>query len=739
MDLNQNITVHNKFEFEVVDVTTGEVKQKAVAYNTVLNALLTRLMNFNAFFTHIHIGSGTGTTDATRTSLFTFKGAKAATGYASSGKFPILSRTKTITLLPEEYNGITITEVGAAYGSNSSYLCTHALLKDSEGNQISIAKTSTDQITIYATIYFNVGQQFGQLGDNANGGLLLGNNGFLTNYLLDGATDRASDASSVQVFYNNRIRGNALNNNTGYLTYLLSSSSGGGLTTYPTDKKATWTFPRLGTTVGNGAIRSISFTAGNINAGPLAELIFPMPGIWDGFNIVNEPLLGTADGTNTRFNFSYNGIKDGSAVVKANGVPVDASQLTITPTYGGMHLLLASANLGYSSGARNIAFSADSKSVVGAGSTNQASSGYGATVYSFGDHGELTGLYQNTQGTANDFTLIQPINDKYAIGVRYSKNDVLILPYDSANQSYKLNAANAVASFTVPYSTGPAVVTNDGRYVLIQVTNNSKYYLYCVRIDNPTSDTPTIVGMGIASTDFTFPNYNLNLAVSPDDKFVYGWTGFPTSPARTFVATAFDKATGKVGLTIPVPSRFNAPYGAPVTFSKDGKYMCVAGTGGGVFLYDANTGLPGQEVDTTAITAAGVSWNIIQTLNMSNNNKNVVAFYDGGSGNLVADFDEANMKLTKVRIPAACGTTWSSNSTDDFLLAKFSPDGKFIAVLTNSFMYVYPFVEGNVDQVLFNTPPAAGTVLTADYIFPGIPKTSDYVLDGSFSITFAGA
>ena len=37
MNIKENAKVHNKFEFTVVDAITGETKQKAVAYNTILD------------------------------------------------------------------------------------------------------------------------------------------------------------------------------------------------------------------------------------------------------------------------------------------------------------------------------------------------------------------------------------------------------------------------------------------------------------------------------------------------------------------------------------------------------------------------------------------------------------------------------------------------------------------------------------------------------------------------------
>ena len=78
MEINNKINIHNRFDIEVRDKNTGELKQKAVAYNIVLNQMYTRLCGGLSYFVNIHFGSGTGTLSAARTSLFTHLGTKTA-------------------------------------------------------------------------------------------------------------------------------------------------------------------------------------------------------------------------------------------------------------------------------------------------------------------------------------------------------------------------------------------------------------------------------------------------------------------------------------------------------------------------------------------------------------------------------------------------------------------------------------------------------------------------------------
>ena len=51
---------HNRFDIEVRDKDTGELKQKGQAENIILDRIYTRLCNFSSYFSYIHFGQGTG-------------------------------------------------------------------------------------------------------------------------------------------------------------------------------------------------------------------------------------------------------------------------------------------------------------------------------------------------------------------------------------------------------------------------------------------------------------------------------------------------------------------------------------------------------------------------------------------------------------------------------------------------------------------------------------------------------
>lgn len=163
MDIKERISIHNRFDVEVIDARTGELKRKAVGYNKILNQLYTRLLsnfsNGGYYFRCIFYGSGSGTPAATDTSLFHHEGAIQATTFKTEEDFEhgITSMTRTIQLDEQTAVGVEITEVGIGYDTTSSHLCTHAMLQDMNGNPISIEKTDTDIINIYSTVYIHWG------------------------------------------------------------------------------------------------------------------------------------------------------------------------------------------------------------------------------------------------------------------------------------------------------------------------------------------------------------------------------------------------------------------------------------------------------------------------------------------------------------------------------------------------------------------------------------------------------
>lgn len=150
--------LHNRFDIEVTDSRTGKIRQKAKAENVICDSFWTRWFGNNSAVGYIHYGSGSGTPSTSDTSLFNFvKGVGwtdnvwDTTHYAEG----YLSIRNSITLNETTSVGVTITEVGIGYSASSTSLTTHAMLRDMNGNPISIEKTDTDIITIYATRFLH--------------------------------------------------------------------------------------------------------------------------------------------------------------------------------------------------------------------------------------------------------------------------------------------------------------------------------------------------------------------------------------------------------------------------------------------------------------------------------------------------------------------------------------------------------------------------------------------------------
>lgn len=162
-----NASIHNRFDIEVVDAKTGEVKQRAYAENVVLDnwwlALEDAYVNSQPDkgpFYAVAFGNGQGLPSAADTDLFARFGFRRLRN-AATFKNPShnsYSITKKVSLSETEFAGKVFTEVGLVStdaSNNYKRTTTHAMLKDMSGNQISLAKTDTDIFNISATVFLH--------------------------------------------------------------------------------------------------------------------------------------------------------------------------------------------------------------------------------------------------------------------------------------------------------------------------------------------------------------------------------------------------------------------------------------------------------------------------------------------------------------------------------------------------------------------------------------------------------
>ena len=315
MKITQEAKIHNRFDIEVRDSITGEVKQTAQAENILLDSIYTRLCGGSSYFVNIHFGTGTGVPVATRTSLFTHLGTKTAVDEELVKAIPLSSWKRKIVLAPEEYVGQTITEVGIAWGSTATYLMTHAMIKDAEGNPISITKTATDVITIYATVFVTFSTAIPELK-----WMGLPNSNTLMNYLIGGA---AAPSGSFG------LRGYELSYGR------LGSTSIASWISDAANKKRKTDVKRFDINTGTGNVMALDFTN-------MFTLALPATGIFSGQPYIAVP-IGTGDGVKTLFEIPSNNIQGGMLDIKIDGIVTTA--LTSSVVGGGITDLITPPNL----------------------------------------------------------------------------------------------------------------------------------------------------------------------------------------------------------------------------------------------------------------------------------------------------------------------------------------------------------------------------------------------------------
>lgn len=313
-------SIHNRFDIEVVDAKTGKVKQKAQAFNVVCDNLWYNLLNGWSYFKYIHYGAGTGTPSASDTSLFNFLGAVAVKPTENTWSIaPGIARTTSKIKLDETVAvGETLTEVGIATNDTKTTLCTHAMLQDMNGNQVSILKTETDIINIYATVFVHwdcssdtvfISTSHG-LKDNIPTGFM----GFLMG-------DSRAVASNAGSSWPSRA---TLTDTGAHDDDDATNTSGDGTLTYNLAAKTmTITYPRFGATYANrkqalavaiGA-HGVSTTAYYMTL-PAVMMLVGSEQI-PPFSVENEA-VATGDGTTTDFKTAFSNLE--SATIYVDGV-----------------------------------------------------------------------------------------------------------------------------------------------------------------------------------------------------------------------------------------------------------------------------------------------------------------------------------------------------------------------------------------------------------------------------------
>lgn len=358
------LNIHNRFDIEVIDASTGEVKEKAEAYNIIKNNLWSRLFSKNTWFNYIHYGSGEGVPDPTDPGLFHEIG-NGAVGGTTVKSFPAEGYAycrKSIQLAPTTAVGSTITEVGIGFDAGVSSLCTHAMLQDMNGNPISITKTDTDIINIYATIYLHWNPD-GY--DNGKIKIVFPSSGTIGNGLLSGLIGLSQIMAGNGMFFSGpptvifEADDDWYGNDAPSHGVSMSTNAEAKTITYTVSRinVGNWNFPTGIKSFGFGA--TLDATLGYYTRSTVYPNIMVLSGGtgMPGSDITGEA-VATGDGTTVDFNTKFPFPKN--AIVYVDGVPAadvtveeDSPGSTVSASYfweylpehsGGVHRTRLSAD-----------------------------------------------------------------------------------------------------------------------------------------------------------------------------------------------------------------------------------------------------------------------------------------------------------------------------------------------------------------------------------------------------------
>jgi hypothetical protein len=310
MKIKEKAVLHNRFDIKVVDAKTGKVKQTAVGFNVItnyyFNSRLTAspLSKTTDLFRYIAIGTGTGTPKVTDTALFSHLIRKGVVTLETVYEYPTSHTTKQIKLEATECNGSTITEVAlegyySGTFSTTYYIMSHAMLQDSEGNQIAIAKTDTDVVYITATFYATCSPS----GFGANGIYPTAENNYLARWLLTGSTDSYVRFSHFPLEYSSDMNVKY----QGSKSYSFSSGIG-NTTTYQYDLPVI-TF--LDSECNNRIVKHLGVAG-------VGAFTFPNHEVFPPYQ-VNQLVIGEGDGETKEFNIRVPLIQAGTARIYLDG------------------------------------------------------------------------------------------------------------------------------------------------------------------------------------------------------------------------------------------------------------------------------------------------------------------------------------------------------------------------------------------------------------------------------------
>jgi len=751
--LENEIKLHNKFDVKVLDLS-GNIKLEQVVYNVVLDNIYTRLLDWMPFFQGIAFGTGAGVPAGTDTGLFTHLDWKNFSQLGcgtieETSNFPIFSRKRRITIYEDEHIGKTITEVGVAYSDDTdtsgdgsitySGLVTHAMLN------IPIVKTNLDVIQIDATMYLDFTSYL--MSKYSNNVYWMYNN-TLTDYFFGG------DIPSCYFYLSDgRYKDNVVNSNQ------LGKSAAIARTDWIKDaanKKVSTPVIRFGTYEGNGDVRGIGF--GSSTTKGIFGSVFPVTDVFTEYQITGEE-LGTGDGETVNFDFAHDGIIAETAIVYIDDVAQAAGFTIEENIYNDVYW--KKSGIDAPAGAVNgIAFSPDKTYMAVAHDASPYITIYkqeGNTFNKLDALPELDGAGQSIEFSINgtylavthsgspyitiykrsgdNFTKLSNIDELpgNGYGINFSDDGTYIAavhdvsPYITVYKKDK-GSFTKLSALTALDGIGNAVsFSADGTY-LAAAHETSPYITVYKRTNDNFTKLPALTALDGAGNGIVFSADGTYLAAAHD-----------TSPYITVYKREADVFT-KLPTLPPLSGNGNE-----VSFSADGIYLAAAHeTSPYITIYkrenDAFTKL--SELAALPGAGRGVTFSPSSTyLAVGHEGSQFITIYEVNTNT-----PSQNHNIVFSTPPGL--VTGEAVGTGDGLIQAFAldntPDAESLTVYINSVATSDFTISDNT--ITFNTAPAAGDVITADYKYsctvtadykiPFIPKDENRVLDVQCSITW---
>jgi hypothetical protein len=753
MEVKQKASIHNRFDIEVRDAITGKLKQSLFAENIILDQMYTRLCARSSYFNNIHYGTGTGTLSASRTSLFTHLGSKTAEDVEIVKALPVSTYKRKIVLNPGDNVGAILTEVGISFDANTGSLITHAMLRDMNGNIITLTKTALDVITIYATIYIKLTVS------NSAMKLVTPSANQLLAYLV------GTGSLSTLKFHvgENPYIGDDNNSFPLHSSASLFSTTGLSLTSDVPNKKFTTNLKRLEISEGNGNIAEIGFGERIGDGAPsgIWRMSFPATGIYAGLDL-SGVTVATGDGIVSEFTLPSRNIDLSTLVVKKDGSTV--SDYTKALFKGALNFTVGIPEIPYASDLVNYYITTDGEyllvlssyssttyhrlyknvggafllwqvftpfSGLGGGDCSMSANGE-SVAWSIGSapwfksyrgsNGVLTGLTSPADITSVP-TNMAFSQDGTVLAMLFA-SDTKVRVYDLVNSNWVLRASTGITTDTIYHVS----LAGDGLTLMVRCATSILVYTW-----NPGTSTwvqkgSTITGVYAWNSCAMKPGHNgamtkLVFSTAANTAKVYSWSGSDWVVFQTITRT-----------------QISNEYFVKVSFDYDGNYLRLGLSNG--YYYNYLYELIGGTTYTLYLTSSNssgpaYSWAQYFHPYLWPKSDTFSSFYD---------ISAKTPKITFTTPPGlvtaeAVGTGDGADATWNLLHAPIT--GSLVVKLDGTPTTDYTL---NGVEITFNTAPGVSVVITADYRYAalltadytvkGIHKTTTRVIDIQASITF---